>query len=205
MVGAAKVYKDLWLPANDWLGITPDQFANPYNVDFSSAGSTTTTATQEAAFGPAAASPALIPVMAASAGANTDSRMATCFLAPADAATTGSVECKLYFSSLLAMATTGSMQVYRLHYCYLGTGGSPELGNGGSILYGGSMATTGSGKLEIWDLGDMPSFSVAASPLVLLQLTLEQSNASGMAGSAEDFIYGMKLRYVSDNMGVQVT
>lgn len=205
MTGTAKVYKDLWIPATSWLGIAPGQFANPYNANFTSAGSTSIVATQEAPIGPAAGSPALIPVMSASAAANEDSRMATVFLAPADAATTGSVEVTLYFSTLLAMATTGSMQVYRLHYCYVGAAGSPELGNGGSILYAGSMATTGSGKLEIWDLGDINSFSVASSPLVFMQLTLEQSSASGMAGSAEDFIYGVNLRYVSDNLGVQVT
>jgi hypothetical protein len=141
--------------------------------------------------------------MSASAGTNTDSRMATTFIAPADAATTGSVEAKLYFTSRLALATAGSMQVFRVHYEYLGTSGSAELGSG-SILYGGSYSGTGNGQLEVWDLGDLPSFNASSSPFVMLQLTLEQSNASGMSGSAEEDIFGMKLRYQALDPDTQV-
>lgn len=205
MVGASKVYKTLWLPATQWYGQGGEQFVNPFNTTETTAGSTPVVAPWSGDFGKAAASPALIPVMTASAGTNTDSRMATTFIAPLDAATTGSVEAKLYFTTRLGFDTTGCMQVYRLRYCYLGSAGSPELGVSGSLLYGGSMSTTGSSKIEVWDLGDMASFSSSTSPLVLLELALEQSNASCMAGSAEDDVLGLQLKYVSDNLGAQVT
>lgn len=203
MVGAAKVYKDIWLPATMWYGIEPDQFANPFNATATTAGSTPVVRPLAMNFGSAGGSTVQMPVMSASAGTNTDSRMATSFFAPPDACTTGSVECKLYFTTKVAMANAGSMQVYRLHYDYLGTGGSAGL-DSGSILYGGSMAGVGNGLLEVWDLGDIPSFS-AGSPFVALQLTLEQSNGSCMAGSAEDQLFGLRMRYVADSLGAQVT
>ena len=144
----------------------------------------------------------IFPVMAASAATNVDSRMATSFLAPQDADTSGSVEVKLYFTTKLEMATAGSMEVWRLHYDYMGTGGSPGL-DSGSVLYGGSMATVGNGLMEVWDLGDMDSFSVASSPLVFMQLTLEQSNACCMAGSSDTAVLGIGLKYQVASLGTQ--
>jgi len=203
MDGTARVYKSIWLPATQWYGIEPNQFANPFNATATTAGSTPTVRPYGANFGSAAGSTVQMPVMSASAGTNTDSRMATSFIAPQDAATTGSVQAKLFMTTKVAMATTGSMQVYRLNYQYIGSTGSPNLSDSGSILYGGSMASAGNGALEVWDLGNMPSFSSAASPLVMLQLTLEQSNGSCMSGSAEDQIFGIRLSYVADSLGAQ--
>jgi hypothetical protein len=203
LAGSARVYKSLWLPATQWYGIEPNSFANPFNATATSAGSTPTVRPYAADFGSAAGSKVSIPVMSASQATNLDSRMATSFIVPQDAATTGSVQPKLFFTTKVAMATAGSMQVYRLNYQYIGSTGSPNLTDSGSVLYGGSMASTGNGKMEIWDLGDLPSFNAAASPLVLLQLTLEQSNGSCMAGSAEDQILGMRIDYQADALGAQ--
>lgn len=203
MVGAAKVYKTLWLPAPVWYGQEPDQFANTFNATLASAGSTNTVRPWDADFGKDSGSTVSIPVMSADCAEDDDARMSTGFIAPADAATTGSVEAKLYFTTKLAMATTGSMEVYRLRYSYLSSAGSPELGVTGSLLYGGSMVTTGNGKLEVWDLGDMASFNIAASPFVLLELALEGSDASCMGASPEDSIIGLQLKYVAENLGTQ--
>lgn len=203
MVGAAKIYKDIWLPATVWYGIEPDAWVNPWNAAQTSNTCTPIVRPMDMNFGSAAASPAYLPVISSCVAENKDARLATSFIAPTDAATTGSIECKLFFTSKNEMTSTGCMQVFRVHYQYLGTSGSPNLADSGSVLYGGSMATSGCSALEIWDLGDMPSFS-STSPFVLVQLTLEGSNASAHAGSPEVDIFGLKLRYVSDNLGSQV-
>jgi len=202
MVGEAMVYKDLWLPAAQWYGIEPDQWCNVFNASISSATCTPSLRPIGANFGKDSGSTVQLPVLSASAGTNTDSRASTSFIAPSDAATSGSVEATLYFTSKLAMATTGSMEVFRLRYQYIGSG-SPNLTDSGSILYGGSYASLGNGVIEAWDLGDLPSFSYSASPLVLLELALEQSNACCMAGSAEESIIGLRLRFRSDALGSQ--
>jgi len=205
MVGEAMVYKDLWLPAAQWYGIEPNQWCNVFNASVSSATCTPSLRPLAANFGKDSGSTVQLPVLSASAGTNTDSRASTSFIAPSDAATSGSVEATLYFTSKLAMATTGSMEVFRLRYQYIGPGGSPGLltSESGSILYGGSYAGLGNGVIEAWDLGMLPAFSYSASPLVLLELALEQSNACCMAGSAEESIIGLRLRYESNALGSQ--
>ena len=200
MLGTAKVYKDIWLPAAQWYGIEPNQFASAFNANAAVAGSTNTVRPFGMTIGESG-STAQIPVLSASSAENKDARASTTFFAPPDAATTGSVECKLYFTTKLAMATSGCSQVFRLDYDYIGTGGSGDLLSGSSIEYAGSMSTVGLGLLEVWDLGDMHSFS-AASPFVALQLVLANSSGSASAGSPEESIFGLKLRYVADSLGV---
>jgi hypothetical protein len=202
--GSARFYKDMWLPAAAWYGIEPNQFANAFLATATAATCTPIVQPAEIYGGKATASPMKVPVLAASVGENLDARVTTVFLAPPDAASTGSVQCHLYYTTRLEFATTGSMEVWRVHYAYLGSAGSaPGSGVSGSIVYGASMATTGSGKLEIQNIGNLPSFRTA-SPFVALQLTLENSNASAAAGSPEEHIYGMRLRYVAETLGANV-
>jgi len=202
--GTGRVRTALWIPATDWVGKTPDQFGNAFNVTNTVSGSTPTVAFNRVEFGSDGATGASsvdIPVMTACAGTNEDARASTMFLAPPDADTSGSVSVQLYYTTRLDMATTGSMQVWRLHYNYMGTSGSHTGGTSGSILYGASMVTTGSGKMEVQTLGTIPSFNFSSSPIVMLQLTLEQSNACGMSGSPEEDIFGMGLTYTANSLG----
>lgn len=202
MAGTARVYRDLWLPAAAWYGIEPNQFANAFNATAATATCTPIVQPMTIYAGAATASPFQVPVLAASVAENKDARAGTVFLAPTDAASSGSVQCHLYYTTDLELATTGSMEVFRLHYNYWGSAGSNVGGTSGSIVYGASMATTGCGALEVQDLGDIPSFNVSSSPFVALQLTLENSNASAMSGSPEERIFGLRLRYVADSLGV---
>ena len=201
MAGTARARKTLWIPATDWFGIEPDQFANAYNVSITSATCTPTVRPFGMNFGSAAGSTVQMPVLSASAATNTDSRAAAIFIAPSDADTTGSVAVQLYYTTKVAMATAGSIEVWRLHYRYMGASGSPDLLPSGSILYGASMTTVGNGRMEIKSLGTIPSFNFSSSPLVALQLTLEQSNASAMSGSAEEQIFGLLLTYTACALG----
>ena len=201
MAGTARARKTLWIPATDWLGIEPDQFANAYDASFTSATCTPAIRPYSMNFGSAAGSTVQMPALSASAATNTDSRAATIFIAPSDADTTGSVAVQLYYTTKVAMATAGSIEVWRLHYRYLGASGSPDLLPSGSILYGASMTTVGNGRMEIKSLGNIPSFNFSSSPLVALQLTLEQSNASAMSGSAEEQIFGLLLTYTACALG----
>lgn len=202
MVGTAAVYKDLWIPASAWFGIEPNQFTMVSPITNTAASPNNIPRPFAANFGKDSGSTVQIPALSASAATNTDSRAGTTFIAPSDAATSGSVEATLFFTSKLAMATAGSMEVFRLRYQYIGSG-SANLADSGSILYGGSYAGLGNGVIESWDLGDLPSFSYSASPLVLLELALEQSNGSCMAGSAEELVLGLRLRFLSDALGAQ--
>ena len=59
---------------------------------------------------------------------------------------------------------TTDIEVWRLHYRYLGASGSPDLLPSGSILYGASMTTVGNGRMEIKSLGTIPSFNFSSSP-----------------------------------------
>ena len=200
MAGTARIYRDIWIPPTAFYALEPNGFALPYTATAVAAGSTPTVNPWQIAAGEAAASPYLIPVLSASTAENLDARAWTTFFAPQDAASSISPSVILYYTTRLDMATTGSMEVWRLHYNYWGTSGSAVGGSSGSILYGASMSTTGSGALEVKTLGAIAPF-VTASPFVALQLTLENSNASAMAGSPEEVIFGMRIRYAAENLG----
>ena len=202
--GSARVYKDLWIPATQFYALEPSGFANTFNATAAVAGSTPTVLPWQVYAGEDNASPFMIPVLAGSMAENTDARAWTCFFAPIDAASSGSISAHLYWTTHDEKATTGSMAVWRLHYNYLGTGGSAVGGSSGSILYGASMVGTGSGKLEVSSLGNIASFRVAASPLVTLQITLEGSSGSQMGGAPAEDIIGLRLRYVADILGTAV-
>lgn len=200
--GNARVYKDIWLPANMWQATDPNQFAAANGAYLTS--STCTTAASPEYFNMYnTGSTIAFAVLAASVADGKDAHASISFLAPPDAATTGSVQCHLYYTTQVALATAGSMSVWKVHYDYLGTGGSAGL-DSGSIVYGASLATVGGGLLEVADLGDLPSFNASTSPFVALVLTYLGSNASNMAGSAEEAVFGLKLRYVADSAGAAI-
>ena len=201
MAGTARVRKSIWLPATQWYGISPDQWANANGATEATGGSPVVVRPLAMNFGSAAGSTISMPALSASGAADVDYRAATMFFAPTDADTTGSVAVQLLYSTKVAMATAGCMQAWRVHHIYLGSGGSAQLSNSGSILYGASMSTIGNGKLELKSLGNIPSFKATASPIVALQLTLEQSSASGMAGSPEELVLGMLLTYTACALG----
>jgi len=205
MAGTGRVRKTMWIPAAQLIGLTPDQFGHPVNVTHSVSGSTPAVANNWIEFGKdgaTGASAVTMPVLSACVPTNKDGRCATMFLSPPDADTSGSVSVNLYYTTRLAMATTGSMQVWRLRYNYMGTNGSHVGGTSGSILYGASMVTTGSGAMEVQALGTIPSFNFSGSPIVMLELALEQSNACGMSGSTEEDIFGIGLTYTANTLGV---
>lgn len=201
MEGTGRVRKQLWIPATDWYGIEPNQFANAYNATVTAAGSTPSVCPVGVAFGSAAGSTVQIPALSASVAENKDARAATVFMAPTDADTTGSVSVDLVYTTQVAMATTGSMNVFRLHYNYTGDSGEGVGGTSGSILKGASMTTVGGGKWEVENLGTMPSFQYTASPIVMLQLTDEGSSASYQSGSSENSILGLRLTYTACALG----
>jgi len=202
MATQARVYKDVWLGPEKWYAFAPNNFANMFSID-SPAGSPTTTRPWEVNFGEAAGSGVMLPTISTSMAGATDARMATTFYAPADADSTVSPSVFLHWTTKLSSATTGSMYVFRVHYDYKGTGGSALGGSSGSILYGASMSTTGSGKLEVKTLGTIPAFQTA-SPFVSLQLTDEGSHASATAvtgGSSELVFFGLRIRYIANALG----
>ena len=206
MAGTGRVYGDIWLPAQVWYGVEPDQFANAFDATITGATCTNALLPRNISGGEAAASPIVVPTLAASVAENLDARAATAIFAPPDAASSGSSNVYLYYttSGVTAKTTTGCIQAWRVHWQYFGSSTSDVGGVSGSFLYGASMASTGSGKLEIQTLGQINAFR-SASPLVVLQLTLEGSNASSYAGAPDEQIYGARIRYVRENLGVQVS
>ena len=203
MAGTARARKTIVIPATDWYGVEPNQFANAYNATAAAAASTPSVRPFAMNFGPASGSTVAMPVLSASLTTACIARAATWIWAPSDADTTGSVAVQLVYTTKVEMATAGSMQVFRLHYRYLGSAGSADLvgTSSGSILYAASMTTVGLGKLEIKSLGNIPSFQFAASPFVGLQLTLHDGSASAMAGSPEEQIFGVVLTYTACALG----
>jgi len=103
------------------------------------------------------------------------------------------------------MDETGCAAVFRLHGCYVGSAGSPEVGNSCSTLTGGSMVTQGGGYIEILSLGNLNSFQRAASPLAFIQLGTENSACSYVSqadsGSSEEAIFGLELVYTANSLG----
>ena len=203
MIGSARVYKDLWLPATQWYGVEPNGFANPFLGPASANTCQATVLPLQVYGGEAQASPIMVPVLAGSNAENLDNRAATTFFAPPDAASAVSPSAFLYWTVASENETTGCMVVWRLHWNYYGTGGSKFGVTSGSVLYGASMATAGSAKLEVSTLGAMGAFTTA-SPFVVLQLTEEGSNASQMAASAGESVIGLRIRYAVENLGPQV-
>ena len=203
MAGSARVYKDIWLGPEKWYAYAPNNWANMFSID-SPAGSPTTTQPWSVAFGNTG-SDVMLPVLASSAGGQTDQRAATTFYAPADADSTVSPSVYLWWTTRLGMATTGSMFVWRFHYDYKSTTGSVLGGSSGSRVYCASLAHTGSGKLAESTLGTIPAFQTA-SPFVSLQLIEEGSNASstGVAGSTDEVVFGVRIRYIANVLGAAV-
>ena len=204
MEGTARNYNDLWFPATVWYGIEPNGFANAFNATATAATCTPSVLPKNIYGGEAAGSPIAVPTLAASTVENKDARAALCFVAPADAASSGSTSVVLYYTTADAIAESGCVQVWRYHWQFFGSATSDVGGKSGSFVYGASMATTGSGKLEIQTIGTMNAFA-AASPFVVLQLTLENSNACAMASAPNEQVYGMRLRYIAENLGAQVS
>lgn len=200
MAGTAKVYKDVWIPANAFQATDPDQFMGA-NGGYITANTCLPAASPEYFNMYSTGSTIAFPVLAASCADGKDAHASVTILAPLDAATTGSVAATLFYTTQVALATAGSMSVWKLHYDYLGTGGSAGL-DSGSIVYGACMSTVGGGLMEVKALGNIPSFSPSTSPFVALVLTYLGSNASNMAGSAEEAIFGLRLRYQVDSLGL---
>lgn len=95
-----------------------------------------------------------------------------------------------------------------MHSIQLGVGGSAlgTLTPGASVVKALAMSTIGNGKLEAGSIGLLPSFS-HASPMMFLQLTVECSNAASgippaLAASAEEQIFGVRLQYLADSLGI---
>ncbi len=205
MAGTARTYGSVWLPAQMWFGIAPDMFANAFNMTISGCENTCTPIVKPKLIygGMAAASPIAVPALSASCAQDTDARASTAFFAPPDAASSGSSTVKLFYTTAGAR-TAGNIQAFRVRWQYFGTATSDIGGVSGSFLYGASMASTGSGKLEIQTLGQINAFR-SSSPLVVLELAIEGSNASSYAAAPGEQIYGMQVIYVRENLGVQVT
>ena len=201
--GSALVYQDLWLPATQWYGVEPNGFANAFVAVTTVVGSVPAVVPLQVYGGEANASPIMVPVITGSNAENLDCRAATTFFAPPNAASSVSPSAILYWAMPSENATTGCMAVWRLHWNYYGTGGSKFGGTTGSVLYGASMATAGSSKLEVSTLGAIGVFTTA-SPFVVLQLTEEGSNASQMGASAGESVIGLRIRYAVENLGPQV-
>ncbi len=202
LVGKAMVYKDLWLPATAWYGQVPNQWCNAFSAAITAVAVTPTVLPKEVYGGKDDASPISVPTLAASCAQNADARAALCFIAPPDAASSGSSTVTLYYTTSDAM-TALDMEVWCLRWQFFGSGTSDVGGLSGSILYGASMVSTGSGKLEIQTLGTINAFR-SASPFCVLELALEDSNASAKAATPNQQVYGMNIRYIADSLGVQV-
>lgn len=202
MAGSGRVYRDLWVPATQWVGIEPKQFVNAFNANTGNACPIHLPYGMD--FGNDAASAVQVPVLGASNAASTNARAAAVVFAPPDAAPTGSVAVWLLYTTKLAHGSAGSQQVFRVHSIRLGTGGSAlgTLTPGASCVRALTMATVGGGKIESASIGLIDSFS-QASPLTLLQLVLESNHTTcGLVGaSAEEQIFGVRLRYLVDSLG----
>ncbi len=206
MTGTGKVYKDLWIPATQFWGLSPNGFANWQGGAAAITGSTSAAVVMEAyGLKSTTASPALIPVLGASVAENQDARATTTFFAPPDAATTGCSVATLYYSLPAAQDTAGSMEVWRLRWAYTGVSGcTGEAGLSGSTLTGTCNVTTGCGHIEAHTIGSMKAFS-QASPFCVLEVGLENSNTCAAAGAPTENVIGVRIRYIADSLGTQVT
>ncbi len=201
MVGTARDYGQIWLPAQVWYGQQPNQFANVVDAEGVASGSLHVVLPKSIYGGKAAASPINVPTLAASPGTkDLDCRAATAIFAPPDAASSGSSTLTLYYTTSNAKSTAGSIQAWRVNWQYFGSSTSDVGGLSGSILYGASMSSTGSGKLEIQTLGQIHAFR-SSSPMCVLQLTLEGSNSSAYDATPTEQIYGMEIRYIREKLG----
>ena len=206
MVGTARVRKTKWIPASDFYSIL--DITNAFNAQLASSTCTTVTCPMALAYGDSGSN-AYPPALSSGVACGKDAHAATVFLAPLDAATTGSITMKLYYTTRLAMDSTGSVQVFRVHRQQVGSAGSPEVGNSACVLTAAVMAGTGLGVMEINSLGTFASFQRTASPLQFLSLAIENTSTSSQAyildGSSEEAIFGLEIEYTADTLGASST
>lgn len=205
MAGTARVRRSIWIPATDILGVVPDQWVNAYNVNFTSATCTSVALPLSLAYGDSGSNPQ-VAALSCCATCGLDARAAAIVVAPTDADTSGSVQMNLYYTTRVDMDETGCAQVFRVHWQQVGSAGSPEVGNSTCRVIGGSMVGQGLGVMEVLSLGTYASFQRTASPMVFLQLTVENSNASSYlykadSGSCEEAILGIELIYTACALG----
>jgi len=206
MAGTARVRKTMWIPATDWYSIM--DITNAFNAQLAATTGTTVACPVGLAYGDSGSNPQ-VPALSSGVACGKDARAATVFLAPLDADTSGSITMKLYYTTRLAMATAGSVQVFRVHRQQVGSAGSPEVGNSACVLTAAAMTGVGKGVMEIASLGSFVAFQRAASPLQFLELAIENSSTSSQAyisdGSSEEVILGLEIEYTACALGASST
>lgn len=181
MGGTARVYKEVWLPANVWQapaaasahalsGSRYQLTGGPYNIVSWSPSSTTC-----------------------------DMKLDTTFVAPLDAASSGSVlaiaEC-LVNTNLTTASNTG----FKLGYNYVNAAASATTSGSVSGAVGVSASLAVSGRVS----GSIQNIDSFAAGGQLVHLRLSMLTGTCGAGANVDFL-GLRLRYVADSLGTQVS
>lgn len=208
MEGAARVYKDIWVPAPNFflhaasapngLVFTDGSMMLTYKTIAFSKGSASV-------FSGLTAGCAYIPVMtnaAASPGSGASLVFATTVVPkPTDAATTGCINVRQIWGVTDTRLTSNSSMAFVVGAAYLTNGAS--LRTAASCGTAGSHPSTNASVFSETSLGYLPSWGENDTALVLTAgmdwASSSTSNGSGFA------ILGYKLRYVANSLGTQVT
>lgn len=160
--------------------------------------------------GGAAGSNMGVPAIGMGAGASPASPLtATAFFQkPLDAATSGSIIVYVDWTNGITPATTGSKIAFQAGIAYLsGFASTPSAMRTGASTGGvgtGSYQGTTCGLHQTTCLGKLPSFtSCDTGGIFVLQIGASAGADSGKLDTGCTFIFGVRLRYLTDVRGVQ--
>ena len=203
MAGTARVLKTLWIPAGDFY---TDSGSTVGGGQTFTAGSMTTASigfnVGASILGQVNAGSAMgLKVLTPAANVTGSPTFANAFVRrPLDAATSGSIECLVSWTTVSDNATSGCCYAIKVGMVYLPSGSTPR--TAASIITVGSYAAVAAGShFYESDVGDLPSWG-ANDVGGILYLMSDQTTASDTGGSNIGFL-GVTLRYLSDRLGTQ--
>jgi hypothetical protein len=179
MAGAAKVYKELWIPASDFI------------TDGSS------NATSGSTYNALAGQHWHIRTLTPTAD-NAEANMTWAGIAPVDAATSGSVIPYIEVCPTTALAAGSDLAKPVLRYNYVAAGGASTTSGSVALLTATSIALGGLGVRQVLTMPNIPSF--AQGQAVRFMVAFPANGASTTSGSYLGLV-GLRLRYVSDRLG----
>lgn len=202
MLGTAKVYRDLWLPATafyvaaaspplDMLATTGSMHSASMTLDVSASifgGST--------GAGQTAGSVVLPTIMPAATVNASPTFACTTFAKPLDADTSGSISCRVVWTAS-PMGTTGSVFAIIAGLTYLSSSAAAR--TAASVGACPAYNYTAGCIVHETNLGNLPSFG-SGDVAAVLTLAHGMDQAEDTAGSGIAFL-GAKLRYVANSLG----
>ena len=208
MAGTGRVYREMWLPSTSFFLVGASSAcgaAGVENVAYtgSMASASIVFNVSSSIFGGSSGgeqtgASVVVPVLTPAAALDASpTHVCTTFGKPLDADTTGSIQCRVVWTSS-DMGTTGS--VYRIVGGLTYLSSSAAARTAASVGANAAYNYTAGCIVHETNLGDLPSFD-ADDVAAVLTLMHRGDHSANTGGSAIQFL-GVKLRYVANSLGI---